>query len=322
MNYASYHCQLEVSFIMDEFGLPPPPVEECGFHLDSFDGSDGKSQYGSLEQEDYVPENSDKSIDTDSKREAYKNTSLTLSRQLVEEIGDSEMVDNDTANQDSEQMDDYSESSTDQTDSSLNLNCDKSEKDSFGSKCKHPGIQELTDFSDPLHNYQNTEDDSIFQSSVALQEQKVAQQQKIRKALEGLVLSVSPYIKIDPPYLESTNGLKSSLRKYFPDEMYFSSALNEIKNIDSRPKCFDSDFVCRLSSRKNVEITEAHPFILSKLVSPVCHNSVQVSNFNLNVFYIIHSYLKFVHMSHVCKKILHLMLIRCYKIGINAETLL
>lgn len=271
MNYASYHRQLEVSFIMDEFGLPPPSAEECGFHLNSFDGAEKKGQYGSVEQEEYVPENSDKSIDTDSKREAYKNTSLTLSRQLVEEIGDSAMVDSDAANQDSEQMDTFSDSNTDQMDS--NQTCDnKIDKDS---KCKHTGIQELTDFSDPLHNYQNTEDDSIFQSSVALQEQKVAQQQKIRKALEGLVLSVSPYIKIDPPYLESTNGLKSSLRKYFPDEMYFSPALNETKSIDSRPKCFDTDLVSRLSNRKNVEITEAHPFILSKLVSPVCHNSVQ-----------------------------------------------
>ncbi|XP_036361555.1 1-phosphatidylinositol 3-phosphate 5-kinase isoform X2 [Octopus sinensis] len=278
MTYAAYHSQLEVSFIMDEFGLPPPSGDEIGLNLDT-DISDVNSELRdsqqdvNSEQKDVI-DNRGHVFNNQCRRDAFKTaSSMTLSLQLVEEVGDTDVVDSEPSEKDieSSKEDDPSlDISTEVSQSSDNKLC----KDVMSNSRKQPGIEELTDFSDPLHNYLTTKDDSIFHSSVALQEQKVAQQQKIRKALEDLVLSVSPYIKIDPPYLETTNGLKSTLRKYFPDEMYFSPALSE-KNIDNRPKYFDTDVVSRISNKKNVEITEAHPFIMWKLEKPVKDPSVQ-----------------------------------------------
>ncbi|GAB1606466.1 1-phosphatidylinositol 3-phosphate 5-kinase-like isoform X1 [Argonauta hians] len=274
MIYAAYHSQLEVSFIMDEFGLPPPSGEEVGLNLDS-DTSNVNSE---LRESQHDVNKEQKDVDNrglTSRRDAYKTVgSMTLSQQLVEEVGDTDLVDGELSEKDFESSKEDDRSLDVSTEVSLGSDGCKHSKDTMCNKKKQPGIEELTDFSDPLHNYLTTKDDSIFHSSVALQEQKVAQQQKIRKALEDLVLSVSPYIKIDPPYLETTNGLKSTLRKYFPDEMYFSPALSE-KNIDNRSKYFDTDIVSRVSNKKNVEITEAHPFIMWKLEKPVKDPSVQ-----------------------------------------------
>ena len=78
----------------------------------------------------------------------------------------------------------------------------------------------LTDQSDPLHSYQKSHDDSIFHSSLEMEEQK--NRFKLKKALENIILAVSPYIHYDLPYLETEQGFRCELRRYFPEEIYWS----------------------------------------------------------------------------------------------------
>ena len=78
----------------------------------------------------------------------------------------------------------------------------------------------LTDQSDPLQSYQKSHDDSIFQSSLEMEEQK--NRFKLKKALENIILAVSPYIHYDLPYLETEQGFRCELRRYFPEEIYWS----------------------------------------------------------------------------------------------------
>ena len=105
------------------------------------------------------------------------------------------------------------------------LNCDKS---SSPRSDKSPFLRRkvestyLTDQSDPLHSYQKSHDDSIFQSSLEMEEQLQKHRFKLKKALESVLLSTSPYIHYDLPYLETEQGSKCELRKYFPEEIYWS----------------------------------------------------------------------------------------------------
>ena len=80
----------------------------------------------------------------------------------------------------------------------------------------------LTDQSDPLQSYQKSHDDSIFQSSLEMEEQLQKNRFKLKKALENVILSISPYIHYDLPYLETELGSRCELRKYFPEEIYWS----------------------------------------------------------------------------------------------------
>ena len=105
------------------------------------------------------------------------------------------------------------------------LNCDKS---SSPRSDRSPFLRRkvestyLTDQSDPLHSYQKSHDDSIFQSSLEMEEQLQKHRFKLKKALESVLLSTSPYIHYDLPYLETEQGSKCELRKYFPEEIYWS----------------------------------------------------------------------------------------------------
>ena len=102
----------------------------------------------------------------------------------------------------------------------------KSDKLNHSKADKSPSLRRkvestcLTDQSDPLQSYQKSHDDSIFQSSLEMAEQK--NRFKLKKALENVILSVSPYIHYDLPYLETEQGSKCELRRYFPEEIYWS----------------------------------------------------------------------------------------------------
>jgi 1-phosphatidylinositol-3-phosphate 5-kinase len=80
---------------------------------------------------------------------------------------------------------------------------------------------ELTEFTDPLRQYQKNQDDSIFKrsQSIQFQEQKQTLWHKFRQTLHGTLLSASPYIKYAVPYLESETGCKCELRKYLPEQV-------------------------------------------------------------------------------------------------------
>ena len=104
------------------------------------------------------------------------------------------------------------------------IRCDKSGANSDKSPFLRRKVEStcLTDQSDPLQSYQKSQDDSIFQSSLPVEEQMQKNRFKLKKALEYIILSISPYIHYDLPYLETDQGSRCELRKYFPEEIYWS----------------------------------------------------------------------------------------------------
>ncbi|XP_041374474.1 1-phosphatidylinositol 3-phosphate 5-kinase-like isoform X2 [Gigantopelta aegis] len=136
-------------------------------------------------------------------------------------------------------------------------------------------ITELTDASDPLLNYQKTKDESIFESSlVEFQEHKQTKQHLFKRLLSGVILSVCPYHQYSLPYLESRQGIGCKLRKFLSEDLYYSP-LFEGEGQSPRSKYHDLDYTTKYSTKTNIQITEAHPFILCKLTDSYLENRIQ-----------------------------------------------
>ncbi|XP_060077952.1 1-phosphatidylinositol 3-phosphate 5-kinase-like [Ylistrum balloti] len=129
----------------------------------------------------------------------------------------------------------------------------------------------ITDQSDPLHNFEKNQDDTIFQSSITLQEKSQKRYQKFRKLLNEVLLSTSPFVKYDVPFLESESGSNCCSRKYFAhiDELYWSCRFDPAGyDIRRSQKYHEGEQPSKLPmSWSDVEVVEAHPFILSELTS-------------------------------------------------------
>lgn len=83
-----------------------------------------------------------------------------------------------------------------------------------------PPSQSIQDASDPLQS-----DTPVLQQDLHLEVDNVLTN-NFRKTLDDIILSVSPTIKYTVPYLESDIGKKCELRKYFPENIYWSAQLD------------------------------------------------------------------------------------------------
>lgn len=84
-------------------------------------------------------------------------------------------------------------------------------------------------FSDPLRDLEN----GVYKSS-GREKLSVAElpfSNEFRKALNGTILSVSPYIAFSMPYLETDVGKKCKLRSFFPEEIFYSKQFSHDKKI-------------------------------------------------------------------------------------------
>ncbi|KAK0041710.1 1-phosphatidylinositol 3-phosphate 5-kinase [Biomphalaria pfeifferi] len=142
-------------------------------------------------------------------------------------------------------------------------------------------LTELTDFSDPLLGYQNTQDESIFQApsahKISLKEIKQTRYKRFRKALDGVHLSISPYHKYNVPFIETDKGSRCSVRKYLPEDIFWSSLFDGEagQSLSRSSKFIDSDPSARYPAKNNIEIVEHHALITCKLTEPIRENETQ-----------------------------------------------
>lgn len=84
-------------------------------------------------------------------------------------------------------------------------------------------------FSDPLRDIEN----GVYKCS-GKEKLSVAElpfSNEFRKALNGTILSISPYIAFSMPYLETDVGKKCVLRSFFPEEIFYSKQFLQNKKI-------------------------------------------------------------------------------------------
>lgn len=101
-------------------------------------------------------------------------------------------------------------------------------------------------FSDPLRNLESDVYKSSGKEKLSVAELPFSNE--FRKALNGTILSVSPYIAFSMPYLETDVGKRCKLRSFFPDEIFYSKQFSQDKKIkypietdvcDSDTNCLD-----------------------------------------------------------------------------------
>ncbi|XP_023248602.1 1-phosphatidylinositol 3-phosphate 5-kinase [Copidosoma floridanum] len=161
--------------------------------------------------------------------------------------------------------------------------------------------ESVSDKSDPLHQYLNEDEDEVFDelspSGQCLSVADLPLLNKFKKALEGTILSVSPYLKFSIPYLETEPGRNCVLRSFFPKELYYSALMSTTlegtdkcvaftllisKNLFFFPlgtKSSNSNATGELSqyenSQKKIKFKPAHEFIEAKLTSSADSREVQ-----------------------------------------------
>ncbi|KAI5754029.1 hypothetical protein M8J77_005179 [Diaphorina citri] len=127
-----------------------------------------------------------------------------------------------------------------------------------------PASQSIQDASDPLQSEPNVT------SPMSPQDLHLAVDNvptnSFRKALDDIILSVSPTIKYTVPYLENETGKKCDLRKYFPDNIYWSAQL------DPAAPIVKNETPVETIPRHTLELKEPHAF-LSEVLTETCDSA-------------------------------------------------
>ena len=158
--------------------------------------------------------------------------------------------------------------------------CDKNTPENKAKKMnpsKHGSrTSEILDFSDPLQNYQVSKDETIFHSKGTLEEDK-AHKFRFKKALKEVHLSSSPCIQYSIPFLETEEGLKSSMRKFFSGQLYWSQHFEDRvgKKKPHRSWLHEESPV---KEAKVAKLADPHRFVHSKLTAPLSDPHTQVSH--------------------------------------------
>ena len=135
-------------------------------------------------------------------------------------------------------------------------------------KDKLMNIENVADFSDPLRALSVSP--SKFEiGSVELEVQHPFDN-RFRTSLNSTILSISPYVSFPLPYFESETGRKCLLRKFFPDELFYSrqwsSNLEKIEIPESTKISEESDQKIFLNK-----------FMTMKLTAPADYSNIQTA---------------------------------------------
>ncbi|XP_028967984.1 1-phosphatidylinositol 3-phosphate 5-kinase [Galendromus occidentalis] len=127
----------------------------------------------------------------------------------------------------------------------------------------------VEDNSDPLRST-DPETFPIISSPVVVEEPQNGERYythaQFRNILKNTLLSVSPFVKVNPPYMETPAGAACELRQYLPEELYTSEKLRVpmtthvplTKLEPTPPNIHDIE---AWSKRSDIEILEPHPFL-------------------------------------------------------------
>ncbi|KAM7339442.1 hypothetical protein ACRRTK_000057 [Alexandromys fortis] len=240
----AYHSQLEISFLMDEFAMPPTLMQSPSFHsLSEGRGEEGVPQEqcsgSSLPQDPECPPDSLSSDD-----------STLLESRIMLEKGeqDSKSVPQAVA---SVKHQDYSAPTCPAgipcalfalvPESLLPLHMDQ--QDAIGHE--EPETSQQTDehqdpksqirvFRDPL------QDDTgmyITEEVTSSEDKRKTYSLTFKQELKDVILCISPVITFREPFLLTEKGMRCSTRDYFPEQIYWSPLLNkEVKEMALRRK--------------------------------------------------------------------------------------
>lgn len=141
-------------------------------------------------------------------------------------------------------------------------------------------VESVQDCSDPLQSYLNSSDEIPQKQNETspVEELSVAElpfSNKFRKSLDDTILSISLYVKFSVPYLETETGRNCVLRRYFPNEIFYSKQFLDNSESNRAVNAADYPVVNKLEAQlKGVKLLPKHPFVTAKITDGV--NSLEV----------------------------------------------
>ncbi|XP_075225146.1 1-phosphatidylinositol 3-phosphate 5-kinase fab1 isoform X2 [Lycorma delicatula] len=285
MIYSLYNMRLERSFLMDEFANPPIPQSVDEFFEDQTTESESTDVSTSKDMMNLKQTTVDGHIKSD------HNADHSLNKENIS-VNDSNISNSNRARKigldqsglsGSEVLEYIRKSNSIESNKSSDSNVTKSRsiatKDKSLTDDRKINVESISDFSDPLHQYLNYEDEVFTENSSnqALAVADLPMANKFRKALDDTILSVSPHLKVPVPYLETESGRNSELRRYLPDEIFWSAQISDdktaSKSIGSSDPLLNN---LQMDNRfKGVKLAEIHPFVVAKLTNTAESSEVQ-----------------------------------------------
>lgn len=241
MIFAVYSCRLEKSFLMDEFAKPPSSIDSSFQEESSRNSSPSKNKKFNDDNQLINVENT-KDNSSNTSRETEVTTTLLMdannsydtlklfkskSKSVSDESKNTEENILTTASYEhDEKLKKFNE---DRVEKSKSASCIGKDKSELEKRSVHGEF--VSDKSDPLHQYLNKDEDDVFVDTLSPNGQCLSVADlpllnKFKKALDGTILSVSPYLKFSIPYLETEPGKNCVLRNFFPKELYYSTLMS------------------------------------------------------------------------------------------------
>ena len=257
---ATYHLKLELSFVMDAFAMPPAGPD--AILID--DGENNPITEG---------ENNTQLT----QKQTYKDTADKIFPETKSASDTKIVTEKEKAGDATRPVKSNSPASSTSCDTSPALARTAENRIKKQITKQESRISEILDFSDPLQNYQVSKDETIFHSDDTLQEEKNSNE-RFKKALKELHLTVSPFMVYTVPYLETEKGQKLKIRQYFRGPLYLSEYFSDkVDKIDKKSKSATEDSVSK-KERQKLKLTEPHPFVVCKFSTPLSHSNTQVSS--------------------------------------------
>uniref|UniRef100_A0A6Q2YLJ5 1-phosphatidylinositol 3-phosphate 5-kinase n=1 Tax=Esox lucius TaxID=8010 RepID=A0A6Q2YLJ5_ESOLU len=198
----AYHSQLEISFLMDEFAMPPSLAKTSSFpcllESTTVEEEEEESQEGETQEGETVLE----------EKEEAEKSSLGIS-ELSSEVGPGK-------------------GETEGGSGSGILGRGESREESSGSETP-PRL-----FRDPLQD-----DTGLFvtEQVASTDDRLKTLTAGFKQELKDMILCISPFITFKEPFLLTPAGLHCPSRDYFPEQVYLSPLLNkDFKELDGRRK--------------------------------------------------------------------------------------
>ncbi|KAM4025299.1 1-phosphatidylinositol 3-phosphate 5-kinase isoform 1-T1 [Anomaloglossus baeobatrachus] len=283
MVYAAYHSQLEISFLMDEFAMPPTLPKSSSFRS-LIEGHEGDgSQKDLFNGEDcsilnWETNRSSDRLQVISESQSCEDMEFIEQRSHFEETGELESKGSEVSSSAQQDLPILLSNSS-------HLSSVSIEPELFTQMCLIPGISkddevsqkfeeeepknELQIFRDPLQDdtglYITAEvastDDRLKVLSISFKQE-----------LKDVILCISPIISFKEPFLLTEKGTRCPTRDYFPEQVYMSPLLNkEIKEMESRRK---KQLLRELSNLqgsnendhgKTIEVLPSHELLSTKI---------------------------------------------------------
>ncbi|XP_005397021.1 PREDICTED: 1-phosphatidylinositol 3-phosphate 5-kinase isoform X7 [Chinchilla lanigera] len=241
----AYHSQLEISFLMDEFAMPPMLVHSPSFHS----LIEGRGDEG-IVQEQHSGSSLPRDLDCPPEVLSSEESTLLESRVVFEKSEQESKSIPQTAA--SLKHQEYATTAClaagipcalfqSVPESLLPLHVDQ--QDAIGSEQLEPWKQteeqqdpksQMRAFRDPL------QDDTglyVTEEVTTSEDKRKTYSLAFKQELKDVILCISPVITFREPFLLTEKGMRCSTRDYFPEQIYWSPLLNkEFREMESRRK--------------------------------------------------------------------------------------